>query len=290
MKNLFMSLSLLLLAAFAVQAQDYDKKLDEINNAILENKLDVALEECKTIIAATDADSSQIAIANSFAAIACEQQNRIPEAIAYYKTALEMHVPRLDMYDRMIMVTKNAGDDENYEFALLEKRKAFPDFAEGVTQSLAYHYSKTKQYEKLIEASDEMLVYYPNEEKYLNYKAKSYNKLKQSDSALVYYKKVLDINPENPSANMAAGMELYKKGSDMFKRSKAKYEAIKTPSRVDYTNYKKSLDQGKAVYAEALPYLLKAYQSDDKYSSLKPVLHAIYTRLDNKVEAEKYKD
>ncbi len=283
-----MSVFVLMIAVFGINAQDFDQKLDAINNEIIEGKYESALESCKAIMGSTEADTSQIALANSFAAIACEEMNQMDQSIAYYKEALRLQVPRLDIYDRMIMVTRNIEDTDNYEYALLEKKKAFPDFAPSVDESLTYHYVKTKQYEKLLESAGIMMTNQPDNSKFVYYKALAFKNLDQMDSALVYYEKVLEMDPDNIVSNAAVGLQYFYEGNAIFKNSKASYDKLSAPSRVDYDNYKKSLEKGKKVYEKALPYLLKAYESG-KYNSLKPALVNIYTRLDQADKATEYK-
>lgn len=287
--NLLLSISLFLFVSLSVQAQNIDTKLDKIQTDLMNSNFEVALGECESLITAGGGDSLQQATLYSYSGIASEQLKKAPDAIKYYKKAVQLKVPRLDIYDRLISLTKKSGDDDDYEFALNEKMKAFPDFRKSIVQSLAHLYLQTKQYDKLIETTKELTVWFPNNPTFFSYQGAAYQNLGQVDKATADYKKVLELDPENAYANMAYGMILYRKASKIFDKSKKEYEAIKKPDWKDFNKYDKSLAGPKSIYQEALPYLLKAYSDKNYSSSLKGVLSRIYTRLGEKDKAAQYK-
>ena len=287
-KSFLLSVGLLIVMCVSIQAQDFDSKMNSANTALMNGNYEVALTESKNLIAGGEGDSLQQAMVYSYAGLASEGLGKTADAIKYYKKAIQLQVPRLDIYDKMISLTKQAKNNADYEFALLEKRKAFPDFQTSIVQSLAYLYVNTKQYDKLLAATNELTVWFPTNATFFNFQGIAYQNLGQVDQAVVSYKKALELDPAHAGANMGLGMILYKKGSKIFDKEKKAYESISKPSRVDYTNYRKSLEEAKSVYREALPYLLKAYQNKS-YSSLKGVIFNIYTRLEEKEKAMQYK-
>ncbi len=60
---------------------------------------------------------------------------------------------------------------------------------------------------------------------------------------------------------MSLGLIVYNEGSEIFLKRKKEYEAIGKPGRVNYREYEKGIEKGKTLYRQALPHLLKAYES-----------------------------
>lgn len=280
---------ILLFIGLNVIAQELSEDLNKIKSSFTEAKYEEALEQSNQIIHSPEGrDSVDMALAYSYAGFSCENLNKSTEAIENYKQAINYNVPRLDVYELLINLTQNTGDNENYVWALKAKMKSFPDFKYETSQSLAQHYLRTKNYEGLLTVTEELLAQYPDNTKFLYYKGLAYQNLDKEDKAYEVYENILKLEPENIGANMGAGVYLYKKGSMMFKTEKAKYDAKKSPTRVDYTNYVKSLDEAKAVYSDALKYLLVAYNDGGK-TNLKGAIANIYTRLGEPEKAEQYK-
>nr|WP_321412373.1 hypothetical protein [uncultured Carboxylicivirga sp.] len=278
----------LLFIAVSIGAQEMNDDLNKVKSTFLDGKYEGALELSNKVLSSKESlDSVNISMAYSYAGLSYENLNKPAEAIENYKQAIVYNVPRLDIYDQLINLTKNVDDSENYEWALMAKMKSFPDFKTEISQSLAQHYLRIKNYDALLKEADGLIAIYPEETKFLYYKGVAYQNLDDEKSAYEMYAKILKIEPDHVGANMGAGIYLYKQGSEMFKKEKAKYEAKKAPTRVDYTNYLKSQDQAKAVYQEALKYLLVAY--NDGKTNLKPAISNIYTRLGEKEKAEQYK-
>jgi len=280
--------SLFLVLCLGVGAQGMSDELNAIKSAFLDQKYDEVLEMSSKVLSTEGKDSVDMAMAYSYAGLSYESLNKSAKAIENYKNAIIYNVPRLDIYDQLINLTKSVDDSENYEWALHVKMKAFPDFKTEISQNLASHYSRTKQYEALLKEAAALNEIYPENTKYLYYQGMAYQKLKDEEKAYEVFSQILKLEPDHIGANMGAGIYLYKKGSVMFKKEKAKYEAKKSPSRVDYTNYLNSLDKAKGVYSEALKYLLVAY-SDGGKTNLKSAISNIYTRLGEKEKAEQYK-
>jgi tetratricopeptide (TPR) repeat protein len=178
--------------------------------------------------------------------------------------------------------------NDEYEWALKEKQKAFPDFKTPINQSLANLYLKTKQYENLLEVTSELTEAFPENPAYYNYEGVACQNLGKTDQAKAAFKKVLELDPDHTFANMSLGMIYYKEGSEKFDKLREDYEKKNNPNWDEYIKYHNSLDEPEALYRKALPYLLKAYK-DKTYAQLKDVLAVIYTRLGEKEKAAQYK-
>jgi tetratricopeptide (TPR) repeat protein len=269
------------------QAQDFDAKLTEAKISMMEGHYEVGLNQCKELIS-TGTDSTQRSLAYGYAGLASEVLGYLPDALAYYCQAVSYKVPQMDVYDKLISLSKKEKNDSVYEFALLEKAKAFPEDQPDITKNLAIHYANTQQYEKLLDASNALLNWFPENTNYLFYKAVAYQNLNQVEKAETHYQKVLQLDPEHPGANMSFGLLLFNRGSEVFESRKKEYEAKSRPNRVDYSVYRKGIDQGKALYRQALPYLLKAFESGS-YPGLNKALYNIYVRLEENEKAALYR-
>lgn len=278
----------MIVLCFSVQAQDFDSKLDDAKTALINSNFELCLSECEGLIAGGEGDSLQQAMLFSYAGFASEQLNKSTDAIKYYKNAIQLQVPRLDIYDKVISLSKKVNNNADCEFALLEKRKAFPEFQTSIVESLAYLYMEMEQYDKLITVTNELIGWFPANPTFLNFQGIAYQNSGQIDQAEVIYKKVLELDPDHTYANMGMGMILYNKASKIYDYKKDVYSSINKPTQVDYYTYRKELEEPKSIYREALPYLLKAYE-DEAFSSLKAVLFKLYTRLEEKDKTMKYK-
>ena len=287
--NLIISVSVFVVFGLSAQAQDLNSRLNQAQNELMNGKYEVALKTCEDFIASNKGDSVQKATMYGYAGIASEQLKNVSNAIKYFKKAVQLKTPRLDVYDRLISLSKKSGSDEDYEFALIQKRTEFPDFQQSIVKTLAHLYLKNKQYDKLLEATKELTVWFPDNSSFFNYQGLAYQNLGQIDQATTSFKKVLELDPDDAYANMAYGIILYHRANKIFDESKKEYETIKNPDWKDFNKYDKSLAKPKAIYQEALPHLLKAYQEQTYASSLKGILNRIYTRLGEKDKAAQYK-
>lgn len=287
-KKFLLSVCSILIIGTSILAQDIDSKLDDIKTDMINSNFETSLTECKALLELNISDTTQLASLYSFAGLSSEVLGLKTEAIRYYQKAVELKIPQLDVYDKLINLSKKEKNDSIYEFALLEKLKAFPEYNQEIAKSLAYHYVNTQQYEKLFSTTGELLTWYPDEIKYLYFKAIALQNLNQAEEAKSYYNKVLELEPDHPGSNMSLGIILYNDGGEIFTQEKKKYESIAKPDRVDYAVYNRGLEKGKNLYQQAEPYLLNAYKSGS-YPSLKRVLFNLYVRLEEKEKAEPFR-
>ncbi len=270
------------------QAQDIETRLDEIKSSMIDNNFETSLKQCEALLESGVSDTTQLALLYGYTGLSNEVLGNKMEAISYYQKAVELQFPQLDIYDKLIALSKKEKLDSIYEFALLEKLKAFPEYNQEITKSLAYLYVNTKQYEKLLSSTNQLLEWYPENVNYLYFKGIALENLTQVEEAKKFYKETLKFDAGHVGANMSLGMILYKEGSEIFASEKKKYESKAKPDRVDYLNYNKGIEAGKNIYKEALPCLLKAYESGS-YPALKQVLFNTYVRLEQKDKAEAYR-
>ncbi len=287
-KRILLSVCALFIMWASVQAQDVDSRIDDIKSVLINGDYELGLNKCKSLIESNLCDSTQLAVLYGYAGLSSEVLKLKTEAINYYKKAVELQMPQLDVYDKLINLSKKEKNDSVYEYALLEKSKAFPEYNKEITQSLAYHYINTQQYEKLLNSANDLVGWFPSNADFLYFKGVALQNLGQIEEAEKCYKEVIKLNPNHPDANLSLGMILYNNGSEIFALRKKKYEAIAKPDRVDYLNYNKGIEEGKKIYNQALPYLLKAYESGS-YPDLKQILFNTYTRLEQLEKRDAYR-
>jgi tetratricopeptide (TPR) repeat protein len=247
-----------------------------------------AIGQYEIILQMKGVDSVQRSLASGYAGLCNQELGKNREALAYYREAILLQVPRLDIYERMITLAKQEKDHSAYEFALIQKMEAFPDLEISAIQSLAYHYYNTKQYEKLLECTEQLTEWLPRNAKFHYFSAVAKQKTGDIEGARVAFKTTLEIDPGHAGANMGLGMILYNEATELFTEAIKEYESIKDPDRVDYYHYNKSIEKPQEIYRQAIPYLLKAYE-DKFYSGLRGAIYNSYMRLEDMENANKYK-
>lgn len=279
---------LLLMCFFLSGIISRAQNIDDIKSTLIDGDYAKGLEQCKSLIESNSNDTTQLSLAYGYAGLSSEALGNKEDAIAYYKEAVQLRVPQLDVYDKLISLSKRIKNDSVYEYALLEKSKVYPEYSQDNSKSLAYLYFNSQQYEKLLNITSELLETSPNNVNYLYFKGVALQNLNKVDEAEKYYTEALKVDPEHIGANMSLGMILYSKGTEIFAFRKKEYEAKAKPTRSDYSIYNKGIEDGKNLYRQALPHLLKAYESGS-YPTLKPVLFNTYARLEQKEKANAYR-
>ncbi len=287
-RKILLSAGLLILTLMSIHAQTIDSKIDDIKSALINGNYEAGLSECEALLKSGISDTKQLALVYGYAGLSSEVLKHKTEAINYYKKAVELQMPQLDVYDKLINLSKKEKNDSIYEFALFEKLKAFPEYKDEVKNSLAYLYINTKQYEKLLSTTNELLSWHPDNADYNYFKGVALQNLNQIDEAKIFYSEALKSNPDHSGANMSLGLIIYNDGSEIFLSRKKQYEALAKPNWNDYSVYEKGIEKGKTLYQQSLPHLLKAYESGS-YPDLKPLIFNTYIRLEQKEKAESYR-
>lgn len=287
-KKVLLAVCLFVVLLNPIQAQDIDSKIDDIKTALVNGNYEIGLNECKALIESNLCNTKQLAVLYGYAGLSSEVMKQKTEAINYYKKAVELQMPQLDVYDKLISLSKKEKNDSIYEFALLEKARAFPEYKKDIAESLAFQYLNTTQYEKLLNTVNELLSWNSNDINALYFKGIALQNLNQAEEAKKYYSEVIKLDTEHLGANIGLGMILYNEGSEIFAYRKKVYESKAKPDGIDYLNYNNGIEEGKDLYRQALPYLLKAYESGS-YPDLKQILFNTYTRLEQKQKREAYR-
>ncbi len=287
-KDLLLLVSVSFIYFCSLEAQEPDSLMDSAYGAFINGQYEQALEQYLNILSTGSVDSVNRSLAYGYAGLCSEELGEKKDALGFYKEAILLRVPRLLIYDKMINLAKQEKDHSAYEFALVQKRMEFPDFEVPVVQSLAYHYFNTKQYDKLLSTTILLTEWFPGEARFYYFDAIAKQNLDDPEGARTSFLAVLDLDPDHSGANLGIGMILYNEASDLFTKAIEEYEAKTNPDRIDYYNYMKKIEKPQAIYRQALPYLLKAYE-DKAYSGLKAIIYNSYMRLEDMDNANKYK-
>ncbi len=268
-------------------SQNVDSQIENCKKALMEQRYSDVLDECDKLLS-TDLDSSNTALVYTFAGMAAKQQGDAQKALDNLKKSIDYNIQQYDIYETYIALSSELGDDDNYEYGLIREKAVFPDLGYLVEPKLVNHYVKTKQYEKLIEASENILKSDPTNADYQYYIGYAHQNLGDRDKAESAYLEALKVDPDHLNSNMGLAILFYKQASSEYTSQKKKYEKISNPSRLDYDKYKKSLAHSKTIYNKAIPYALKAYDIKPS-NNMKGILYASYMRVGDKANAEKYK-
>ncbi len=160
--------------------------------------------------------------------------------------------------------------------------KIYSDSQLSFLKRLGYLYFKTGKYQQAIDNLNQALALEPEDENLLFLAANSYDKLENYDSAIESLEKILSINPNHKKSVYLLGLEYYKQTDAEYKKEKKRYEALKSPSRVDFHNSTVKLDSISQRYKKALPYFEKALESSPANKSIAGCLAVCYKRLDMK--------
>lgn len=175
------------------------------------------------------------------------------------------------------------------EKTLLEGLEKYPDEKALFLKKLVYHYSKARDYKKTVDAVDKALQYYPGDTKMLLLKGNSLLSMKMYDEAIDVFKRVEEAEPGNFKAVSKLGVAMFKKTEDRYQKEVKRYKQMKNPSRVDYSNYRKKIEQISTGYKNALPYLEKARTQKPKDKLVLNCLMVSYSRLGMKEKAAEVK-
>jgi len=96
-KKIFAILIFLVFTAIAVKSQDVDAKIDDIKSALINSDYETGLKECEALLQSGVGEPKQLALIYGYAGLSSEALKRKAEALGYYKKAVELQMPQLDV-------------------------------------------------------------------------------------------------------------------------------------------------------------------------------------------------
>lgn len=180
---------------------------------------------------------------------------------------------------------KNFSDAERI---LLEGNSLYENNNLDFAKRLGLVYLNSKQYDKsvkLLVASNES---YPNNYRLSYLLASTYERQKDIDNASMIYKKMLEIKPNDKISTKKLGILYFQQCDKKYKNEAKRYESLNNPSRVDYHNSTKKLEQISQEYKVALPYLEQAHANSPGDKVIVNCLSIAYRRLKMDEKADKF--
>ena len=212
--------------------------------------------------------------------------------IAFAKEVLKKAITRGNDSYTYTMLEDICKADKDYKCQVVVYKSAMESFPEqkgSYAKKLAYTYYNGKMYDALIPACREVIALNGEDKKMTQFMAVGFQKTNQTDSAKVYFEKLLKTDENNVNANIFMGQYYLQMGKAKADSAKKRYEKIAKPDRLQWSAYQKESEAITAkYYPKAALYLEKAYAAK-KIGSIKTMLFGIYTKLGDTTQAQKFK-
>lgn len=206
-------------------------------------------------------------------------------AIPLLNKAKDLGYDEADLYISLGDAYVGKKDFKQAEEALLSGRGKDEERELDISKKLAFTYLNSKQYEKSVEVINSGLEVEPNDVSLLYYLGSSYQRMKKYPEACESLERVLEVDPNHKNATKMLGVLYFKLTDYQYSKETKRYEALKSPSRVDYHNSTKKLEQISKGYTKSLPFLEKAHSNSPKDKSIVNCLAVAYRRLKMETKA-----
>lgn len=173
------------------------------------------------------------------------------------------------------------------EKTLLTGKEKYPDNNSEFTKKLGYLFYNSGQYDKAEQYLKSALEQEPNNYTYHYLLGSSYERLKKYKEATAELEKTLELNPNHRNSIKKLGVIYFKQTDYLYSKETKRYESLKDPSRVDYHNSTKKLEEIAKDYNKALPYLEKAHANSPRDKAIISCLSVSYRRLKMEDKAAK---
>jgi len=234
-----------------------------------------------------------------------EAEHKI-DAFSYYKAG--QNYTKAKKYDRALELLNKARDN-GYEAAdlylvygdafagvknftdaekeLLTGKEKYTDANAEFTKKLGYLFFNSAQYDKAIECLNSAIAQEPNNYMYHYLLGSSYERTKKYKEATTELEKAIALKPTHKNSIKKLGVIYFRQTDYLYTKETKRYEAMKNPSRVDYHNSTKKLEQIAQGYSKALPLLEKAHAASPKDKAIINCLSVSYRRLKMEDKAAK---
>ena len=278
MKILF-TISLVVLAISARTQETFQSFSNKAQQEFANENYQQAIDYYQQAMMINGVDSSNMVWTASLASICASYLKDDMQLIKYNNIAIEFGSQDLYLIDKQLKLAEKYKDSVSTE-KVLRKARNIEGKYKKYSQELMLFYFKNKSYNKTINIADDILVVDSDNINALNYKGMSLHQTGKEPSAMECFKTVLDIDPENLNANIQMGMILYNKGKMIFDTANKDYEKLKSPTALEYHEYKKEIRKSKPYYQECLPFLQR-YNSIKNRSDISAVINKAKSRIED---------
>lgn len=165
------------------------------------------------------------------------------------------------------------------EVELIDGKEKYPENSADFTKKLGYLYFNSAQYDKAIDYLSKAIEQEPNNYNYHYLLGSSYERSKKYKEATVALEKVLELKPSHKNSIKKLGVIYFRQTDYLYTKETKRYESMKNPTRVDYHNSTKKLEQIAQGYSKSLPYLEKAHSNSPNDKAIINCLNVAYRRL-----------
>ncbi|MGB3775256.1 MAG: tetratricopeptide repeat protein [Leeuwenhoekiella sp.] len=262
-------------ASNAVNGQDYDTALEYYNQL-----KDLGYEGVETKYTALNKESGEVENFGSEA-----QRDLMVKAGSHEDPKMEKTPAKSpEIAEKVALIYMQKGEDQKALDAMAEAREKNPENVD-LMKNEAELYRKLDMNEEYEAAMDKIIAKDPNNPDLLVNLGISANNAGNTEKAMEYYKKALEIDPDNAVANLNTAVALLAKDKELVESMNGlgtsaadnkKYEALK----------KERMD----VYKSSIPYLEKAADSEPDNLEVMRTLFNIHSQLGNTEKAASYKE
>lgn len=275
----------ILCSTIVANAQETFEELNKKANEALSNKkYEEALKFFESAIKTGSEDQSELAWTASLAGLCAQQMSNKAKAIKFNNVAIDNNSTDAILFETQLELAESMEDDETTEKVLLTGRDRLEEKYQKYTIKLLYFYYNKKEFDRVLVTADEVLKFNPDHLKTHYFKGVANLMNRNEEGAVESFENALAIDSMDLNSNKQLGLLYFNKGSSVHDKSKAKYNSLTKPTRVDYHNYRMEIEKADPPYKKAIPYLKKWYQQKPG-NDVKEALNLIYTRLGNKEKA-----
>ncbi len=212
---------------------------------------------------------------------------KYPKAVVMLDKARSNNYDEADLYLSFGDAYAGSKKFVEAEKELLSGKEKHPEKSADFTKKLGYLYFNSAQYEKAVSYLTEAIKQEPNNYNYHYLIGSSYERMKKYKEATVELERVVELKPNHKNSIKKLGVIYFKQTDYLYNKETKRYESLKNPSRVDYHNSTKKLEQIAQGYKKSLPYLEKAHAVSPKDKAIISCLNVAYRRLKMEDKAAK---
>lgn len=162
---------------------------------------------------------------------------------------------------------------------LLKALETYPDSKGDVLKKMVPVTYNGGLYAEASKYADEALAVMPNDANIHYIKILSLEQQGRLDDAIAAGEALLAVDPENAKGIEKLGLIICRKTDADYDKEKKRYEAIKAPTRVDFSNTTKKLESISQGYRKAMPYLEQALARNPNSAAVKTAIDNANRRL-----------
>ena len=201
-----------------------------------------------------------------YQALALWQKGDNKEAVKMFQVARNLGIERKECYDYALVCLSALGDETGIIKLAHEAYARFGASDAQYVRVLINDHINNKQFKKANELLDQIIEQNDSDAEIQNLKGIVMEQEAGMESALPYFKRCVELDPENVQGNFNLGRYYYN-------------EATTLPEKNPRLTRKKLMVKLVPLYIKARPYLEKAYALDPSNTDAKNALRNIYYKL-----------